>query len=821
MANVTYTVKWGDTLSEIAVKYNTTVAKLCSLNDISNPDLIYVGQVLVISGDWTTTDKAKKPTANQASITHFGLQSNTDRTVFATWKWTKKNTEHYEVRWVYATGDGVGFIGNDSTTEDKQSVYNAPENATKVTFKVKPVAKKRKVKGKETAYWEAKWSTVNTYRFSDNPPISPGAPNVTIKGTTLTAELDNLNVNGDSIQFQVVKDNKSVVCTGTSAIRTSSASFLCTIDAGSEYKVRCRAIRDDLKSNWSEYSEKVCTSPATPKSILELRALSETSIYMDWSKVSTAESYEIQYVDKKSRFDSSNEAQSLTIQSVVSHAEIDGLESGKEWFFRVRAINEKGESGWTEIKSVKIGKAPIAPTTWSSTTTAVTGEPLNLYWVHNTEDGSSQTYAELELDINGEVTNLVIKNSTDEDEKDKTSVYAIDTSKYPEGTKMLWRVRTKGVLDVYGEWSIQRTIDIYASPTLVLSATDSDGVELETLQSFPIYISGIAGPDTQTPITYHLAVIANESYETTDSVGNAAMIKAGEEVYSRHFDTSNDLLVELSANSIDLENNVKYTIRCVVSMNSGLTAEASTDFTVAWTDEAYWPDAEIGYDEETFSTFIRPHCSDEYGNNISGVTLSVYRREFDGSFTELATDIDGTSNTYITDPHPSLDYARYRIVSRTVETGAVSYYDVPGYPVGEKAAILQWDEEWSTFDTNNEDEFERPTWSGSLLRLPYNIDVSDQKSMDVELVKYIGRKHPVSYYGTQLGETSTWNVEIEKNDEETLYALRRLAIWTGDVYVREPSGSGYWANVSVSFSQKHCELTIPVTLDITRVAGGV
>ena len=64
-------------------------------------------------------------------------------------------------------------------------------------------------------------------------------------------------------------------------------------------------------------------------------------------------------------------------------------------------------------------------------------------------------------------------------------------------------------------------------------------------------------------------------------------------------------------------------------------------------------------------------------------------------------------------------------------------------------------------------------------------------------------------------------MEIEKSDKETLYALRRLSIWMDDVYVREPSGSGYWANIKVSFSQKHRELTIPVTLNITRVEGGI
>ena len=62
---------------------------------------------------------------------------------------------------------------------------------------------------------------------------------------------------------------------------------------------------------------------------------------------------------------------------------------------------------------------------------------------------------------------------------------------------------------------------------------------------------------------------------------------------------------------------------------------------------------------------------------------------------------------------------------------------------------------------------------------------------------------------------------IEKDDKETLYGLRRLGAWTGNVYVREPSGSGYWANVSVSYNQEHCALTIPVTLKVTRVEGDI
>ena len=266
-------------------------------------------------------------------------------------------------------------------------------------------------------------------------------------------------------------------------------------------------------------------------------------------------------------------------------------------------------------------------------------------------------------------------------------------------------------------------------------------------------------------------------------------------------------------------------------MNSGLSGESSEEFTVSLEEPEYWPDAEIIYDEETYTTSIRPYCENENGVLIDGIILSVYRREFDGSFTELATGLNNADRTYVTDPHPSLDYARYRVVATDSSSGTISFYDVPGYPIEENSVIIQWDEEWQNFDLTADksyeiggvtyvDELDQPPWSGSLVKLPYNIDVSDDNQVDVSLVKYIGRKHPVSYYGTQLGSTSSWAMEIPKEDKQTLYALRRLAVWTGDVYVREPSGSGYWASITVSFSQTHKELTIPITISITRVEGG-
>ena len=60
---MTYTVKKGDTLSEIALQYGTTVGALTALNGIQNPHNIKVGQVLLL--------KANKPQGNNAIYNAF------------------------------------------------------------------------------------------------------------------------------------------------------------------------------------------------------------------------------------------------------------------------------------------------------------------------------------------------------------------------------------------------------------------------------------------------------------------------------------------------------------------------------------------------------------------------------------------------------------------------------------------------------------------------------------------------------------------------------------------------------------------------------
>ena len=743
--------------------------------------------------------------------------------------------DHFKVEWGYDAGNNFWYSGseedNDGTGDVLSSTYSPPDGAIGVRVQVTPVAKtyetgpdNNKV---QVPYWNG-MVTEAVYYSSEWVPETPSVPTVEIDGTKLTCSVENvLDPQTDQVQFAIYNEVEKINA-ATVRVIGQRATYTYEVPAGRSYRVRCRSMNvlntgGAHYSVWTDFSSSVMAVPSTPQSIITLRAMSSTSVYLEWSEVESADTYDIEYTTDINYFDGSN---STTTQTGIeqTHYTLTGLETGDEYFFRVRAVNEQGGSGWSEIKSIVIGKAPAAPTTWSSATTVIVGKPLNLYWVHNAEDGSKETYAEVEITVGDDKQTHTVRNPTadDDEAEETTSFYAVDTSEYTEGTQLKWRVRTAGVTNTYGDWSIMRTVDIYAQPTLTLNLTNQNGTEVETLTTFPLFIKGLAGPNTQMPIGYHVSITANTGYDTVNAVGETVRIKDGDAVYKKYIDTNDPLLVELNAGNIDLQNTIGYTVTVIASMNSGLTVTSTDMFTVDWTEVSYEVDCSIAINNDIYAAYITPYCTDPDDNYaiVSGVHMSVYRREIDGSFTEIATGIDPTKSTTVADPHPALDYARYRIVAIDDATGAVSYYDPPGYPTGGEEIVIQWDENWTEF-TIDSGVREDPVWQGSMLKLPYNIDVSDSNTPEATLVNYIGRTYPVSYYGTSIDSTSSWSTEIPATDTETIYMLRRLSLWRGDVYVREPSGTGYWANITVSFTKTHMELTIPVSFTITRVEGGM
>ena len=805
------------------------------------------------------------------------VQAGTTNTYYATWNYSHKKLKEFSVKWSYEVGNNVWFSDGESTVSKsvKNATYSPPDNAKTIKVAVKPVpeqiektvkdkktGKKKKVKKPAfSAAWVTKSKTIDQSSVIE----VPATPDITVVGMRMYMSVKEYHPTGnytvDTIEYEIIGDqdidNQGLILGYVRVPINLSPSYVYSeatgyfeMLPGFTYKARARAyITTGKSSEWSSFSEEVGTVPAKVPGTPAISTESGTSVRVTWEGVANVKNYEIQYVkDDPDYFDTNpDEVKSSRPSDENTRTEriITGLENteGPTYFFRIRGFNDNtqyndGNGAWSEIGHCTVGTKPNPPTTWSYTSTAKIGEDVILNWVHNSEDGSKQTAAEINITVGETILEPV---TFDND----TSSYAFSTNGLTDNTEVRWSVKTKGAVEDFSDPSTVLSFKVFEAPTVSAALYggvawawdtfnfdtntifDADGYgtdPIDTVTKYPFVLYALASPATQKAVSFAVSITSGSSYDTLDDTGVGKRVLAGDEIYQGYFvPEENDFSKTFRPYDIDLENGVTYTVTVSVAMDSGLDGELSFDFTVDWEEEEISPGVEIGVNFDTLSCYLRPYCyiGDDEDNITKNVWLSVYRREYDGSFTEIAKDIDGEFSATITDPHPALDYGRYRVVGVSKETGSVGYFDVTPEPILHEAIVIQWDEKWELFgDPDNVLDMENPPWAGSMLELPYNIDVSVDSKPDVALVEYIGRRSPVSYYGTQMGEHTQWTCEIPKSDKETLYQIRRLASYMGDVYVREPSGIGYWANVTVNYNLQHLKSTVPVTFSITRVEGG-
>ena len=807
---------------------------------------------------------------------------------------SKKHLDHFTVKWKYRySASGPWFDGGETNVNKSYTTatYTIPDNNVyQINAWVNAYSTKHSVKkGKKTvqqAYWTCKSdSGTYTIRNIDVPGtignIEPLINSASLQLSTAVSN-DEIASGTNQVRFQVLRcvdgSNQQVLQYDSMSNIVNNAAISNPTSLAPEYYYIYRGALYNSTSKkqgpWSDWSGRLYGLPGTP-SITGLETNSPTSTRITFSVNGIASSYTVEYQNVNRDFSTVSDIQSqemsesdTTTRTKIKTLYLSDLTQGTIYYFRVRASNSTGDSQWSDVKALIVGTEPAAPTTWSDITSAELGQTVYLYWTHNSQDGSSMRKAQIQIAVNG--TNLPVITVDNEyiDTRDENKVqeYALAlTSDNPmhafsDADVVTWEIRTKGVYEGgsdngYGDWSTTRTIYVYQKPVVTIIARsgwlwnpfnfqdDPETGELEdrtddpelvvTAMTYPVQFQIESTPITQTPVSYHLTITADEDYTGTDEYGNEIEIAKGTEVYSGFFDSSShSLSVELTPNDVVLENGVSYTATVLLYMNSGLSDDDSVSFITMIEPDIVYPEiVDVIIDEDDWSASIYPICyaNDEEDDNTlaENTTLEIYRIDSTGNYI-FVDSTDNKGSSAIIDPHPALDYARYRVVAKNNYTGRIAFQDYFYWPVGCTSIIIQWDESWNAFEYMTLDDGEGVTSieesenvvKGAQLVLPYNIDVSESYAPDAALIEYIGRNYPVSYYGTQRGQSAIWNVEIPYDDEETLFALRELADWMGDVYVREPSGTGYWANISVSMSQKHKEVLIPVSLSIKRVEGG-
>lgn len=240
---------------------------------------------------------------------------------------------------------------------------------------------------------------------------------------------------------------------------------------------------------------------------------------------------------------------------------------------------------------------------------------------------------------------------------------------------------------------------------------------------------------------------------------------------------------------------------------------SATDFTMpyGWTSVT-----SLSYDDggEPVELDGEAYTSAELAEDV---TLSVYRIGRDGELGLVAEGYPNKVGVFAIDRHPTFGEMYYRVVANSTETDEITAVDSYGTNTW-KSILIQWAEEDEPDEWDDEDNIAQ--FAFEFVELPWNITVNQSSAKDVALKNYVGRRHPISLYGTQVGETGSWTCRLIKREEDwELTQLRKLAAYMGDCWVREPSGLSYPANVNVSITRAFDDLGVDVTLEVTRVDG--
>ncbi|MEY8460144.1 fibronectin type III domain-containing protein [Eggerthellaceae bacterium 24-137] len=767
-------------------------------------------------------------------------------------------TAKYEVRWRYFQLDRDGakrYVTSSKTTQQQRNAtLSIPEGATGIWCYVKPISTeftdyvpKKDSKGKvqKGKYDEKKhkWYSGKEIHQKEaantgaiHAPQRPDAPQVSVgdDGTTLTIRCKSNDPYTAVYFLRLAWEGGSKTVQWPDAAKVRSTDYRQVADehtfvesgvAGRTYTADCYIKNtynaDHEKSGWSPKSQPVKTKPAAPGRPTA-KAQGDGAV-VSWPKAAGAETYEVEYSDDTGAF-GTDQSQTASTEGVTSIPFAE-LEQARAWFFRVRAVNSTGPSNWSPLSAaLLLGKPPTAPTVWSSAMNAVKGEKVVLYWKHNTADGSDQAAARLTYNP-GTGDRVVVLGSEGE--------YALDTSAFADGTQVLWNVQTAGVTGEYGPKSENRVVRVWEQPTVRIDV-------LPLIARYPFTVTVDPESPTQRAVAIDLSVRAVAEHTVVNPDGTERSVAAGEEVFSRHFANPADPLgIALSAGDITLADGQGYEIIAACAMSSSLTCAATArvdtefeplDFMVQGVIEEHGRYAaevrpfavELPASEGEAEEPAAREAQDEEDEGAEmayapDIELSVYRHESDGSMTPLARKLPNDGTVTLVDRHASLGTQSYRVVALDRRTGRIDYDDVSDRVVLCNGIVIQWEGGNAASYYVGDEAADAPDSSGTVLELGKGIKVSYQAAKDGVLRPFIGRRHPASRYGTQLGTGCTLSFSFPRRDSATVALLRELETLMDDCYVREPMGAGYWAMAEVKWDWSADSAVASGTIEVSQV----
>ena len=761
--------------------------------------------------------------------------------------WSSAGTTDYSV--------AASEIANTNTFRVS---WTAPANALKARARVLPVAKP-KSSDDNTPKYKGKYTGKKTVDFrTDALPAPTISASLDADTSQVTVTVTSSDADARTCQIQAINAAKSVKYDSKSVSLSNGGYTIRTgVTAGETWTFQAlvRSHGDSAESPWA-YATPVIAKPPAP-TLSSVAASGDDGIKATYSSV-LCQSYTVEYVADSYEYFKTNRDAVRTVTNVEGTTFIQtGLELGHNWYVRVRAVNQTGEGPWSTGQSAaKLVLTPDVPTTFDTDPSYKRSDSARLRWVHNCEGNSEQSAAQVAVKLSTQTDSqaTVTDVATDMFLVKSLSSYSDNSVvKWRVRTKgnrsewspwSVWRQFT-----VYDLPSVTCSLSQNGAFTLVqtseqgysgkqpneegwyeysaeggYSATEDVAVEVgkdyyrfnasgtssastvgNALRSIPLLVTINSQGGGGAPVGYHLTFIALEGYSYEAIDGTEIMVPEGSVVYQKDYVTSSRRFNTEVGIEAGLQDGVSYAVVAEVAMNSGLHATSTRYLLdVDFNSKIPEPEGEVVFSPDDLTAEVRCACYEEIDGPgdtftlrlVNGVDLSVYRINADRSVTLVQQGLPNTGNVSVVDPHATFGTCRYRIVARSLETGESVYSDEESSSV-HSTCCVQWDESWSEYVESEDDSAgAMHTYTGNRIDGIYNLNLDESGNMQSEDAEYIGRKHPVSYYGTQRGHTADYRVDFPKYDTETLMKCRRLMDYAGDAYVREPSGLGFWARIS-------------------------
>ena len=710
------------------------------------------------------------------------------------------------------------------------------------------------------------------------PELTLTVSTPTPSGFTVGVTVDSAGTNVPDAYMEMYLEKYSAtglenyILIGTIANGTSTTTITCTEDITGEsgYSLHTRNVSADGVTMTSDYDTYSTTMPVAPTLDSVTMTNVAGKVYLSWTNAWTeATGVIIAWTDDQDNWMSNDDPEEYEIKELASSWFITGLETGKDWYFRVRSVKEANDSEtlspWSNELPIDLSSAPAVPVLYLSDETITDDGMVTAYWAHVSTDGTGQVASNIvEATYSGGVWTYGNPVAATK-EAQHVDIYAEDQG-WTNGTTKYLALQTRSGSGGMSDYSTPVKLVIAGKPTVAITANN-----LSATETLTEYFIGDGVTDTFN-CAYNMTASPTVTVDGTAATvvsyadGEVELSAApddGDEVVITYTTAVNKILDDMPLTAtitttnaetltVAIERAVTYPmLRPDGTMTDGaegetvyvdtIAAEASNSISIAVDDligrlddgawynliatvhDGYGQSAEkrirfkVHWSHQSWEptatfvtesdTLIARITPIAAADYASGDTCDIYRMSADQP--ELIIS-GGQFGTEYVDPYPAFGPdSGYKIVT---VTGTNDY-------ITEDNSFAEYD---TTDDPNSAYDQLNPgllviDFDADRIELEYNIGLGNSWAKDFQRTTYLGGKVVGDHNRTVTRDLSASSLLVRGDDPELAYRMRELARFAGLCHVRTPEGSSFVADVQVSEAQSYDTATIDYDLSIQKV----